>query len=51
MEPKRPFSNLNWDTTPGPVKRYIEYLEETQAMLLEKIEKLEKRTDALIMRF
>lgn len=47
MVPKRPFSSLNWDTTPEPVKRYIEHLEKTHVMVVDKGERLEKRIEQL----
>ncbi|KKL55258.1 hypothetical protein LCGC14_2257210 [marine sediment metagenome] len=47
MEPKRPFSSLNWDTTPELGKRYIEHLEKTHVMLVDKVESVEKRIEQL----
>jgi transposase-like protein len=47
MEPKRPFSSLNWDTTSELVKRYIEHLEKTHVMLVDKVESVEKRIEQL----
>jgi len=47
MEPKRPFSSLNWDTTPELVKRYIEHLEKIHVMLVDKVESVEKRIEQL----
>jgi len=47
MEPKRPFSNLDWAATPAPVKQYIEYLEQTTLALVAKVEQLEKRTEKI----
>jgi transposase len=47
MEPKRPFSDLDWAATPQPVKQYIEYLEQTIATLVGRIEQLEKRIEQL----
>ena len=47
METRRPFSSLNWDTTPELVRRYIEHLEKTHVMLVDKVERLEKRIEQL----
>ena len=47
MEPKRPFSLLDWTATPEPVKQYIEYLEQTIAALAASVEQLEKRIEQL----
>ena len=47
MEPKRPFSLLDWTATPEPVKQYIEYLEQTIAALVASVEQLEKRIEQL----
>lgn len=47
MEPKRPFSNLDWAATPQPVKQYIEYLEQTIDTLVGRIEQHEKRIEQL----
>lgn len=50
MEPKRPFSNLDWAATPQPVKQYIEYLEQTIVKLVARIEQHEKRIEQLEVR-
>jgi len=50
MEPKRPFSNLDWAATPQPVKQYIEYLEQAIATLVAKLEQHEKRIEQLEVR-
>ena len=47
MEPKRPFSNLDWAATPELVRQYIKNLEHTIFALLAKVEHLEKRTEKL----
>ncbi len=47
MEPKRPFSNLDWVATPQIVKQYIEHLEQTIFAFVAKVDLLEKRTEAL----
>lgn len=47
MEPKRPFSLLDWATTPEPVKKYIVYLEQTIASLAARVQQLEKRIEQL----
>lgn len=47
MEPKRPFSDLDWALTPPPVKQYIEYLERAIATLVAKLELYEKRIEKL----
>jgi transposase len=47
MEPKRPFSVLDWAATPEPVKQYIEYLEQTITALVARVKQLEKRTEQL----
>ena len=38
MEPKRPFSDSDWEATPQPVKQYILYLEQTLVDLVSKVE-------------
>jgi len=50
MEPKRPFSNLDWTATPEPVKQYVLYLEQTIATLVERVQQLEKRIEQLEVR-
>jgi transposase len=47
MEPKRPFSDLDWALTPPGVKRYIQYLEQAISGLGSKINTLENRTEKL----
>lgn len=47
MEPKRPFSLLDWAATPEPVKQYIEYLEQTIASFAARVQQLEKRIEQL----
>ena len=50
MEPKKPFSNLDWAATPPPVKQYIEHLEQTIVTLVARVEQLEKRIEQLEVR-
>ena len=50
MEPKRPFSNLDWAATPPPVKQYTEHLEQTIVTFVTRIEQLEKRIEQLEVR-
>lgn len=47
MEPKRPFSNLDWAATPELVRQYIKNLEQTIFALVAKVQHLEKRTEKL----
>jgi len=47
MEPKRPFSLLDWAATPEPVKQYIVYLEQTITSLAARVQQLEKRIEQL----
>ena len=47
MEPKRPFSLLDWAATPEPVKQYIEYLEQTIMAFVSRVQQLEKRIEQL----
>ncbi len=47
MEVKQPFTDAEWQATPGPVKQYIRTLEETIVKLLSKIDQLEKRIEIL----
>ena len=47
MEAKRPFSQLDWLTTPQPVKDYIIYLEKTIFQMQQQLRQLEKRTEKL----
>jgi len=50
MEPKRPFSNLDWAATPQLVRQYIAYLEQTIVTLVARIEQHEKRIEQLEVR-
>ena len=50
MERKRPFSQIDWATTPQPVKQYIIYLEQTIDTLVARVEQLEKRIEQLEVR-
>jgi len=47
MEAKQPFSDQDWQATPEPVRQYIIELEQTIAMLANKVKQLEKRTEKL----
>ncbi len=47
MELKRPFKESDWQATPEPVKQYIRSLEETIIQLLSKVDRMEKRIEAL----
>ena len=47
MEAKQLFTDDDWKATPEPVKQYIRTLVETIAQLLRKIDRLEKRIEAL----
>jgi transposase len=49
MEAKQPFSDQDWQATPEPVRQYIRHLEQTIALLLNKVKvkELEKRTEKL----
>ena len=47
MEAKRPFSNLDWTLTPGPVKQYIIELENIIRQLQNRQDVLEKRIEML----
>ena len=47
MEAKQPFSDQDWQATPDPVRQYIMELEQTIAMLVNKVKQLEKRTETL----
>ncbi len=47
MEAKQPFSDQDWQATPEPVRQYIMELEQTIAMLVNKVKQLEKRTEKL----
>ena len=50
MEAKRPFSQLDWLSTPEPVRAYIIYLEKVIDQLQKRLEILEKRTEQLEVR-
>jgi len=50
MEAKRPFSQLDWLTTPQPVRDYIVYLEKTIFQMQQQLQQLEKRTEKLEVR-
>jgi transposase len=47
MEPKRPFTDLEWHLTPEPVRLYIRYLEQTLAALQQQARDHEKRIEKL----
>ena len=47
MEAQQPFSDQDWQATPEPVRQYIMELEQTIAMLINKVKQLEKRTEKL----
>jgi len=47
MKPTRPFTELDWQLTPQPVRQYIVYLEQTLNQMQNQIQQLEKRLDAL----
>lgn len=47
MEQKRPFSKLDWLSTPEPVQQYIITLEQMIIRLSNRVAELEKRTDKL----
>lgn len=47
MKPTRPFTELDWQLTPEPVRQYIVYLEQTLSLMQNQIRQLEKRLDAL----
>ena len=47
MEAKRPFSQLDWLTTPQAVRDYIVYLEKTIFQMQQQLGQLEKRTEKL----
>ena len=50
MEAKRPFSQLDWLTTPQAVRDYIVYLEKTIFQMQQQLQQLEKRTEKLEVR-
>jgi hypothetical protein len=41
MEAKHPFSDQDWQATPEPVQQYIRQLEQTIAVLVNKVKELE----------
>jgi len=47
MEAKRPFSQIDWLTTPEPVRAYIVHLEKTIFQMQQQLGQLEKRTEKL----
>lgn len=47
MEPTRPFTELDWQLTPEPVRQYIVYLEQTMMQMQNRLQQLEKRLEAL----
>lgn len=47
MDIKRPFSELDWLSTPEPVRRYIVQLENAIRHLQQQLDQLEKRTEKL----
>jgi len=47
MEAKRPFSQLDWLSTPGPIRAYIIHLEQVIEQMQQRLELIEKRTEKL----
>ena len=47
MEVKRPFSQLDWFSTPDAVKVYIAHLEQIIGQVEQRQSQLEKRTEKL----
>jgi transposase len=47
MEAKRPFSQLDWLSTPEPVREYIIYLERLIGQMQQRLDAVEKRTEKL----
>ena len=47
MEAKHPFSDKDWQATPEPVRQYIRQLEQTIALIVNKVKELERRTEKL----
>ena len=47
MEANRPFSQLDWLTTPEAVRAYIVHLETTIFQMQQQLGQLEKRTEKL----
>jgi transposase len=50
MEGKRPFSQLDWLSTPEPVREYIIYLEQLIGQMQQRLDAVEKRTEKLEVR-
>lgn len=50
MENKRPFSQLDWLSTPEPVRAYIIHLEQIIDQMQQRLELIEKRTEQLEVR-
>ena len=47
MEAKRPFSDQDWQATPESVRQYIKHLEQTIALLVNKVQELENEPRSL----
>jgi len=47
MEAKRPFSQIDWLSTPEPVREYIIYLERLIGQMQQRLDAVEKRTEKL----
>jgi transposase len=47
MEPKRPFTDLDWYLTPEPVRQYILYLEQALHNLQKQVDEYGKRIEKL----
>ena len=47
MEAKRPFSQLDWFSSPEPVRAYIVHLEQIIGQMQQRLDLLEKRTEKL----
>ena len=47
MEAKHSCSDQDWQATPEPVRQYIQQLEQTIAVLVNKVKELKKRTEKL----
>ena len=50
MEANRPFTQLEWLTTPEAVRAYIVHLEKTIYQMQQQLRLLEKRTEKLEVR-
>ena len=50
MEAKRAFSQLDWLSTPEPVRAYIIHLEKVIGQMQQRLELIEKRTEKLEVR-